>query len=251
MHTTPYPPFHIKVPAGIVLASAHDGLIVTMARIVGLCWHEKHRWTPDYSMAELVDLLGRPQGTLYRHLKELERLGWLKVQRSDKGFVLHLLIPVSGRSEARPKRRSPDTRPGQPSGDGHRAELAQALRGAGIIGQPHNELLHHALSTTSVRAWTLWTLVDEQKWLKNPPGYLVIRLRAGVEPPPEFIRLTELTAAEMAQLRAAWSNSEESEDWPSLDEGLREIAPIWSSIYDRMSPEQRSSAIWGGSAAGP
>jgi DNA-binding transcriptional ArsR family regulator len=250
MTESPYPPFHFKLPAAAARARVHDGLIVTMARISGLCWQENHRRSPAYTMAELVELLGRPQATLYRHLKELGQLGWIRVHRDGKHYVLYLLIPVSVQTGAALEGQDQDGRPGPPPETETKTDLGQALREAGIVGQPLNELLHHNVSPASVRAWYWWTLLEGQGQIRNPAGYIITRLRAGVQPPEEFRQLAALTSEEMAQLRTARINSEQYQGWPSLDEGLRAIAPLWSSVHDQLSQEQRSAA-WAGSAAGP
>ena len=70
--------------------------------------------------------------------------------------------------------------------------------------------------------------------MDNPAGYIITRLRQGDEPPGEFLELARLTSAEEALLREAWSNSEQYSGWPSLDAGLRRLAPLWADLYKAM-----------------
>jgi hypothetical protein len=45
---SPYPPNYIKLSPDIACADVEDSLIVTMARILGLCWNNRYRrYTPD------------------------------------------------------------------------------------------------------------------------------------------------------------------------------------------------------------
>jgi hypothetical protein len=66
----------------------------------------------------------------------------------------------------------------------------------------------------------------------TPGGYIVSRLRAGGQPPPEFLALARLTPRETALLADAWVGSEAYRGWPSLDghEKLRQLAPLWAAI---------------------
>ena len=87
MSHSPYPPDYIKLPPAIACADVDDALIVTMARMLGLCWGYKYRRSPAYPPDELAELLGRPRTTLYRHLNRLQELGWLQVDRRDRRLV--------------------------------------------------------------------------------------------------------------------------------------------------------------------
>ena len=110
MSHSPYPPDYIKLPPPIACADVDDALIVTMARILGLCWGHKYRRSPAYTPDELAELLGRPRTTLYRHLNRLQELGWLRVDRQDRRLVLQ---PLIGFTEGpRGQVPAPDTTPG-------------------------------------------------------------------------------------------------------------------------------------------
>jgi hypothetical protein len=240
MTNSPYPPDYIKLPPSIACADVDDALIVSMARILGLCWNHKYRRSPPYTPDQLADLLDRPRTTLYRHLNKLQQLCWLRVDRSERRLVLQPLVRITeGQSAAPP---SPDQAGydflEQGPSDNH--ELREALHEAGIIGRPFRELLQRNVDPALVRAWHLWTWAREQEWLDNPAGYIVNRLREGDEPPDEFVELAQLTPDETAALNRAWTRSEQYMGWPSLDgnEKLQKIAPLWSTIYDAMRPAE-------------
>jgi hypothetical protein len=234
MTDSPYPPDYIKLPPSIACADVDDALIVTMARILGLCWDHKYRRSAPYTPDELAELLGRPRTTLYRHLNRLQQLRWLRVDHSGRRLVLQPLICIT---EGRPAALSP---PGRARGElldrrvGENDQLQKALQEAGIIGRPFRDLLQQDVEPVIVRAWYLWTWAPEQAWLDNPAGYIVSRLREGDEPPEAFLALAQLTPDEIAALKRAWAGSEQYSGWPSLDgnDKLRKLAPLWMTIFE-------------------
>ena len=233
MSESPYPPDYIKLPPAIACAAVDDALIVTMARILGLCWGQKYRRSPAYTPDELAELLGRPRTTLYRHLDKLQGLRWLRVDHHERCLVLQ---PLVGIADSPPLALSPPGSNRPERGTGDNRELREALQEAGIIGRPFRELLRQKVEPTVVRAWYLWTWAPEQEWLDNPAGYIVNRLREGDEPPAEFLELAQLTPDETAALKRAWARSEEMQGWPSLDgnDRLQALAPLWATIYDAL-----------------
>jgi len=236
MSGSPYPPDFIKLPPIIACAGEEDALIVTMARILGLCWRQKYRRSPPYAPERLAELVGRPRTTLYRHLAKLQQLQWLQVDHRDRQIVLRPLVPISEWQQAKDK--PPDQAGGQSTqpGDGDSQELCQALEEAGIMGRPLRHLLQQNADPVNVRAWYLWTFGKQQEWMDNPVGYIVNRLRDGDVAPQEFVELAQLTADETGLLRSAWVNSEEYQGWPSLDgqEKLQRLAPLWARVYNAM-----------------
>jgi hypothetical protein len=236
MTDSPYPPDYIKLPPSIACAGVEDALIVTMARILGLCWDQKYRRSPPYTPDQLADLVGRPRTTLYRHLNQLQQLRWLRVDHHDRQLVLQPLVRiVEGQPPApRPADQAGYDFPEQKARDN--LELREALQEAGIVGRPFRELLQQNVDPTLVRAWYLWTWAPEQEWMDNPAGYVVNRLREGDEPPDEFLELAQLTPDETAQLKDAWAGSEQYRGWRSLDENdkLQALAPLWATIYEAM-----------------
>jgi hypothetical protein len=254
MKKSPYPPEFIKLPVSVALADLDASLIVTMTRIIGLCGKNQYRKSLPYRSDELAPLLGRPRTTLYRHLNHLERLGWLRLDRSHRRIVLRPLIPEASQSRPGPKTSGPPQSkedgpalPATPASsqagfpapcpepEGPQA-LPYALEQAGIVAGPARLLLDRGADPTHIRGWHLWTCAAEQKWIDNPAGYIVSRLRRGDPPPPEYIELARLTAAEMGRLKEARVNSEQHQGWPSLngEPHLQRLAPLWLAIDSHM-----------------
>jgi len=228
-----YPPDYIKFPSAIACADEEDAVLITMARVLGLCWGYKYRKSPPYTPDQLADLLGRSRTTLYRHLNRLGDLHWLRVERRERQLVLQPLIHIA---EGQPAASSPLGQDGDHiSGPGvdDQDELRDALQEAGIMGRPFHKLLEQKVDPTVVQAWHLWTWAPEQEWMDNPAGYIVNRLREGDNPPAEFLELAQLTPDEVATLEEAWAGSEQTRGWPSLDEDdkLQRIAPLWATIH--------------------
>ncbi|MBN1658018.1 MAG: hypothetical protein JXA93_06425 [Anaerolineae bacterium] len=236
MTGSPYPPDYIKLPTDIACADVEDNVIVTMARILGICWDNKYRRSRPYTPDELAETVDRPRTTLYRHLNRLQTLGWLRVDHVDRRLVLQPLVRITegklSASKAEPQinHRLPE----QKTGDND--HLREALQEAGIIGRPFHELFEMGVDPNVVRAWHWWTWAPEQEWMENPAGYIVNRLREGDPPPDEFMRLARLTPDETALLRRAWVDGEQLMGWPMLDEcpELQRIAPLWARIYNSM-----------------
>jgi hypothetical protein len=231
-----YPPDYIKLPPSIACAGVEDALIVTMARILGLCWDQKYRRSPPCTPDQLADLVGRPRTTLYRHLNKLQQLRWLRVDHRGRQLVLQPLVRIA---EGQPPAVCPSHQAGynfpeQVTGDNH--ELREALQEAGIVGRPFRELLQQEVEPVLVRAWHLWTWAPDQEWMDNPAGYIVNRLREGDAPPQEFLELAHLAPDETAQLTDAWAGSEQYSGWPSLDgnDRLQRIAPLWATVFEAM-----------------
>jgi hypothetical protein len=239
MTGSPYPPDYIKLPPDVARAEVDDALIVTMARILGICWDQKYRRSPPYPPDQLAELLARPRTTLYRHLNRLQGLGWLRVDHSDRRLVLQPLVRVTeGKLAARPSTGQGHLFP-EPV-DGDEKALREALQEAGIVGRPFHELLAIGVDPLVVRAWYWWTWAPEQEWMENPAGYIVNRLREGDAPPEEFLELARLTPEETEALESAWAHSEHTMGWPSLDgnPALQELAPLWARIYRSMRDQR-------------
>jgi hypothetical protein len=97
-----YPPDYIKFPPSIACANEDDALLITMARVLGLCWGHRYRKSPPYTPDQLAGLLGRPRTTLYRHLNRLQQLRWLKVEHRDRRLVLQPLVRIAEGQAAAP-----------------------------------------------------------------------------------------------------------------------------------------------------
>lgn len=235
MTNQPQPPSYIKLPVSIASAPVADNLIVTMTRILGLCWAQGYRQSPAYAPDELARRLDRPRTTLYRHLKKLEALNWLRVSHSQRRIVLYPLIRATGRfvAEVGADGAWTGSQATQPQAG---ADLREALAEAGIVGKAVHELVWLEVDSVQVRAWDLWTWDPEQEWMTNTAGYIVNRLRQGDEAPEAYVALARLTPEETELLTRAWSYSEQHQGWPSLagNERLRDLAPLWVEIYEAM-----------------
>jgi hypothetical protein len=233
-----YPPHYVKLPVDVACAAVDDGLIVTMARILGLCWDDNYRASPPHRIGRLAQLVDRSRSTLYRHLDRLQALGWLHVERAGRDLVLRPLFDIpGGPSERRPSQGARRGRARASAGpDDGGGELGQALREAGILGRAFRELVALDIDPCLVRAWHWWSHAPDQKWLENAPGYIISRLRAGDRPPDEYMQIGRLTAGQTATIHAAWVRGEQVTDWPSLDDErqLQRLAPLWATIYDGM-----------------
>ena len=196
--TASRPPSYVNTPVVIAYAEADDGLIVTMTRVLGLCWRHNYERTPPLTPDELADLVGRPRTTLYRHLAILENeLGWLRVEHRDRRLVLRPQVDVTGDSQP----TSPGARASpQPSNE----ELRQALAAAGIENPARDQLARDDLDPAWVRAWQLWTLHPHRANLSNPAGLIVRKLQSCEPPPADYLRLATLTDEEAGQLRASF-----------------------------------------------
>jgi len=62
------PPSYVNTPVTVAYAEIDDALIVTMTRILGLCWAYDYERTPALTPEQLAEHTGRPRSTLYRHL---------------------------------------------------------------------------------------------------------------------------------------------------------------------------------------
>ncbi len=118
------PPSYVNTPVPIAYAEADDALIVTMTRILGLCWRHDYERTPPLTPDELGELVGRPRTTLYRHLAILEKeLGWLRIERRNRRLVLRPQVDVTSTGQPTGSRARASSQPGN---EGLRTALAAA-----------------------------------------------------------------------------------------------------------------------------
>ena len=216
------PPAFVRAPTEVVYAGVPDELALTMIRIVGLCWRHGYEHTPALTASELARLAGRPKSTLYRHLEQLEiELGWLRIERAGGQLVLW------------PQVQAPE--PG-PSPQATTDRRRQALAEAGIEGSIRDELAaDDRLDPDWIRAWHLWTQHPARQSLRNPAGYVVLKLRRHEPPPGDFLRLVDLTDGEEFQLREAqWTGGAD------LDAELYDLLPLYREVLG--GPDRRARA---------
>jgi hypothetical protein len=224
----PLPPSYINTPVPIAYAQVDDALIVTMTRILGLCWAHDYERTPALTPDQLADLTGRPRTTLYRHLGALEKeLGWLRVDRVGRRLVLRPLVGVaSGNQAAEPGPPHPSLAPGV-AGAPINADLSDALAVAGIENPARDQLARDpTLDPAWVRGWHLWTQHPHRENLTNPAGVIVRKLQGRQPPPDEYLELAALTDDERAEIRASyWSGGR------SLDDRLYDLRDLYFEVY--------------------
>jgi DNA-binding MarR family transcriptional regulator len=92
------PPSYVNVPVSIVYAEADDALLVTMTRILGLCWAYDYERTPALTPEQLAEFTGRPRSTLYRHLKHLREMQWIRVEQAGRRIVIRPIVTLYARA---------------------------------------------------------------------------------------------------------------------------------------------------------
>jgi hypothetical protein len=210
------PPAYVNVPVAVAYAGVDDALVVTMTRILGLCWNHGYRHTPALTPSQLCEALGRPRATMYRHLRQLEeQLGWLRVDRvGPRLLMLHALV---------------DDEPADPPAypEAVYQERLQALVQVGIE-HPFREPLASdpEIDPRWIPAWHLWTRHPSRRNLVNPAGVIVRKLQSHEPPPDQYLRLATLTVAEREQLRVSYWVGEDS-----LDAELRPLRSLFFLIY--------------------
>ena len=86
------PPSYVNTPVTVAYAEIDDALIVTMTRILGLCWAYDYERTPALTPEQLAEHTGRPRSTLYRHLKLLREMQWIRVDQAGRRIVIRPII---------------------------------------------------------------------------------------------------------------------------------------------------------------
>ena len=254
-------PTYVNVPSPVAYGAVPDALVVTMIRVLGLCWRNGYRHTPPLSGEELARLLDRPRSTLQRHLEMLEQeLGWLRRERRGSRWVLHPVPPFAAPAPAaaEPSAGGPDEPHGtavavedrdqrlhgthgtavavedrRPPGEhGRRSpeealearqDLIQALADAGIENPARERIaLDPRVEVDWIAAWQLWAEHPDRANLSNLPGYIVSSLRHRERPPWQYLRLVRLTPEERRLLeRSRWDAGSE------LDPDLRALRPYY------------------------
>jgi DNA-binding transcriptional ArsR family regulator len=184
----------------IAYARVDDALIVTMIRILGLCWAYDYERSPALTPEQVAELTGRARSTLYRHLKELRDMHWLRVDQAGRRIVIRPLLP---RCAATPEKEAASTVP--PSGQPATNEaLLQALAEIGVENPKRAQLARLDIDPIWVHAWHLWAGHRYRRSLTNPIGNVILKLEGGAPPPDEFLR----AAQEQIRLRE-WEQQQE------------------------------------------
>jgi DNA-binding transcriptional ArsR family regulator len=219
------PPSYVNTPVTVAYAEADDALIVTMTRILGLCWAYDYERTPALTPEQLAEHTGRPRSTLYRHLKLLREMQWIRVDQAGRRIVIRPIITQCAQAADKEAARARGSRgePGEDAaGTGAPNEaLLQALADIGVENPKRGQLAGLDIDPLWVQAWQLWAKHPHRRTLTNPVGNIILKLESGERPPREFLR-----AAEEQLRRRQWMREQvEQEDQDPEEGDLSEPEP--------------------------
>ena len=229
------PPSYVNTPVPIAYAEVDDALIVTMTRILGLCWAYEYERTPALTPEQVAELTGRPRSTLYRHLKQLRDMQWLRIDQAGRRIILR---PVKARVVGPAEKEATSmVRPtGEPAPN---KALLQALAEIGIENPKRSQLAGLDIDPLWVHAWHLWARHPHRQSLTNPVGNVILKLESGERPPAEFLR-----AAEQQTRLREWRRQQEEDEGegpgedgqsePEPESVLAEACRIWARSLDEL-----------------
>jgi hypothetical protein len=215
------PPSYVNTPVAIAYAEADDALIVTMTRILGLCWASDYERTSALTPDQLAEFTGRPRSTLYRHLKLLREMQWIRIDQAGRRLIIRPIIarcaqPADGETTYC------NNLEGGPVPD---EALVQALAEIGVENPKRDQLARLNIDPLWVWAWHLWAKHPHRRSLTNPVGNIILKLESGEQPPREFLRAAE----EQLRLKEWMQEQEEDEaQYPEEDDEFEtepEIVP--------------------------
>jgi DnaA N-terminal domain/IclR helix-turn-helix domain len=211
------PPSYVNTPVAIAYAEVDDALIVTMTRILGLCWAYDYERTPALTPDQVAELTGRPRSTLYRHLKQLRDMQWLHVDQVGRQIIIR---PVKALTVESVEKEA--TSVVQPAGEPTPNEaLLQVLADIGVENPKRSQLAGKDIDPLWVHAWHLWAGHPHRQSLTNPIGNIILKLENREPPAGEFLR-----AAEQQVRLGAWAQDQEEGAAEDPEEGgLREPEP--------------------------
>jgi hypothetical protein len=181
------PPSYVNAPVPIAYAEAEDALIVTMIRILGLCWAYDYERTPALTSEQVATLTGRARSTLYRHLKELRDRHWIRVDPAGRKIIIR---PVADHP-AKPAEEKEADMSQLATGPAPSEELMEALADIGVENPKRAVLARMAIDPLWVRAWRLWAEHPHRRGLTNPVGNIILKLESGEPPPRQFLQEAE------------------------------------------------------------
>jgi len=210
------PPSYVNTPVAIAYAGVDDVLIVTMTRLLGLCWSYDYERSPALTPEQLAELTGRPRSTLYRHLKQLREMGWIRVDQVGRRMVIRPLAARALHAE------DPTVESREAANESHADDvLTQVLAEIGVQNPKRDQLARRDLDPLWVRAWHLWARHPHRRSLTNPVGCIILKLEGGERPPEEFLRAAE----EQLRLRQWTHEQEELEDEDEQSDDCSEPEP--------------------------
>ena len=237
------PPSYVNTPVAIAYAEADDALIVTMTRILGLCWAYDYERTPALTPEQLAEHTGRPRSTLYRHLKLLREMQWIRVDQLGRRIVIRPIITQCAQAVDREAAGAGGSggEPGEDAADGPvpSEALLQALADIGVENPKRDQLAGLDIEPLWVQAWQLWAKHPHRRTLTNPVGNIILKLESGERPPGEFLRAAE----EEIRLRQWLQQQEEAGRREVLDDHdqLESEAYLQDPEEDDLSEARR---IW-------
>ena len=204
------PPSYVNTPVTIAYAEADDALIVTMTRILGLCWAYDYERTPILTPEKLTEFTGRPRSTLYRHLKQLREMQWIRVDQVGRRIVIR---PITRRDAQAADRHAAST--GEQADEPVPNEaLLQALADIGVENPKRTQLACLDIDPLWVHAWQVWAKHPRRRSLTNPVGNIIRKLESGEQPPGEFLRAAE----EQIRLRQCTQEQEQEDEGEDMEE---------------------------------
>ena len=244
----PLPPAYVTTPVTVAYAEADDALIVTMTRILGLCWATGYERTPALTPEQLSEFTGRSRSTLYRHLNLLGEMGWIRVDQAGRRTIIRSLIAgnagmVEGEAAgARVPGGSPENDPAP-----DRA-LVQALADLGVHEPKRGQLARLEIDPLWVQAWQLWAKHPNRRSLTNPVGNIILKLQNGERPPREFLRAAEQTIrirqASQGPVPADEGEDLEAQDDPEPEEeDLLEARRLWTRSLQEIELQMTRSVF--------
>ncbi len=206
---SPLPPSYVNTPVAIAYSEVDDALIVTMTRILGLCWAYDYERTPTLTPEQVAELISRPRSTLYRHLKQLREMQWIRVEQTGRRIIIR---PIVNRNVEPLEREAKSIT--EPTDDPAPNEaLLQALVEAGVENPKRSQLARLDIDPLWVHAWRLWARHPHRQGLTNPIGNMILKLESREPPPGEFLR-----AAEEQLRRREWMREQEENESHDPDE---------------------------------
>jgi hypothetical protein len=221
----PLPPSYVNMPVSVAYAEADDALIVTMTRILGLCWAYDYERTPVLTPEQLTEFTGRPRSTLYRHLKLLREMQWIRVDQAGRRIVIRPIIVRNTQMVDRQAARA-EVPGGEPAnGPGLNEELLQALAEIGVENPKRSQLAGLDIDPLWVQAWQLWAKHPHRRTLTNPVGNIILKLESGERPPREFLRAAEEQLRQRQWMREQVEQEDQDPEEGDLPEPEPESVP--------------------------
>jgi DNA-binding transcriptional ArsR family regulator len=187
----------------------------------------------------VAELTGRPRSTLYRHLKQLREMGWIRVDQAGRRIIIRPVVLRSteaAMSEAGNREESADDAVPNEA-------LLQVLAEIGVENPKRTQIACQPIDPLWVRGWHLWAKHPHRQSLTNPVGNVILKLESGERPPDEFLRAAEREAAQIRLGQCAQEANDDGEDEAFEERGQpNREAPLRDPVAEDVSAEARH--IW-------